>query len=184
MTRWPAVLDELMRTRRGALIGYANLYTRDMAAAEDVVQDAIIKAFSRGRAFTHINQADAYVRRTITSVYIDRARREANFRAAAPALAPPETSPSNVESGLDLDRALAALPPQLRAAVVLRYMDDLTVPQVAARMALAEGTVKRYLHDAHARLAPSFAGELPAIDDASVAEEHVAVVEHRRGGPR
>ena len=41
--------------------------------------------------------------------------------------------------------ALAALAPQQRICVVLRYYDDLTVPEIADRLSLAEGTVKRYL---------------------------------------
>ena len=42
--------------------------------------------------------------------------------------------------------------PQVRACVVLRYYDDLTVAQVADRLHLAIGTVKRYLHDGGAAL--------------------------------
>jgi RNA polymerase sigma-70 factor (ECF subfamily) len=40
----------------------------------------------------------------------------------------------------------------VRAAVVLRYFEDLTIPQVAEYMGLATGTVKRYLSDAAAAL--------------------------------
>src|SRR6187551_3587193 len=104
MAAWPAVLDELMRTRRAGLVGYAALLTGDLAAAEDVVHDAIIKAFSRGRPFTHVNKADAYVRRTIVSVFIDRVRRDERFRGAAPLVAAPVEAA--VEVFDDLDRAL------------------------------------------------------------------------------
>ena len=44
------------------------------------------------------------------------------------------------------------LSPQVRACVVLRYYDDLTIAQVADRLHLAIGTVKRYLHDGGATL--------------------------------
>ncbi len=166
MGAWPAVLEELMRTRRAALVGYASLLTGDVASAEDVVQDAIIKAFSRGRAFTHVNKADAYVRLAIMSVFIDRVRRDERFRAAAPRLAVLGQAETSQPSG-DLDRALADLSGQLRAAIVLRYVDDLTVPQVADRMGLAPGTVKRYLHEAHAQLAATYGADLmlPDPDD-------------------
>ena len=49
--------------------------------------------------------------------------------------------------GLDVRAALGALPPQERACVVLRYLDDLTVRDVAAELGLSEGAVKRYLSD-------------------------------------
>jgi len=59
----------------------------------------------------------------------------------------------------------------------LRFFDDLTVPQVAARLGLAEGTVKRYLSDARARM-------LPLLDGTAWDEEQetVAVQTVTRGG--
>jgi len=160
---WPAVLDELVRTRRAALVGYAALLTGDVAAAEDVVHDAIVKAFSRGRQFSHVNKADAYVRRAIVSVFIDRSRREQRFRDAAPVLAGHDSLPAT-EGSVDLDRALAGLSPQLRLAVVLRFFDDPTVPEIASAMGVAEGTVKRYLHDAQRALAAVYGDELEPAD--------------------
>ncbi|MEU8224790.1 RNA polymerase sigma factor [Kribbella sp. NPDC048915] len=50
-------------------------------------------------------------------------------------------------------RALATLSPRQRACVVLRYYEDLTVPEIAAELDCAEGTVKRHLADARAKLA-------------------------------
>lgn len=177
MAQWPAVLDELMRTRRAALVGYATLLTGDIASAEDVVHDAIVKAFSRGRPFTHVNKADAYVRLTIMSVFIDRVRRDERFRGAAPLVVEPVDAGAPAPSD-DLDRALATLSPQLRAAIVLRYVDDLTVPQVADRMGLALGTVKRYLHEAQAQLAVVYRADisLPSPDE----EPAIPVVAHAK----
>jgi len=170
MANWSPVLDELVRTRRTALVGYAALLTGDAATAEDVVHDAIVKAFSRGRGFDHVNKADAYVRRAIVSVFIDRARREQRFRKAAPVLAAGTDHANDDEPAFDLDRALASLSPQLRAVVVLRFHDDLTVPQIADRMGLADGTVKRYLHQAQERLADLYTDEpdVPASEVAAV----------------
>jgi RNA polymerase sigma factor (sigma-70 family) len=49
--------------------------------------------------------------------------------------------------------ALNGLPPQQRTCIVLRYYQDLPVAQVASTLRLGEGTVKRYLSEAMARLA-------------------------------
>ena len=54
---------------------------------------------------------------------------------------------------LDVRFALRELSPRERACIVLRYFDDLTVPQIAAQLGLADGTVKRYLADASGKLA-------------------------------
>lgn len=52
----------------------------------------------------------------------------------------------------DVRAALGRLAPQQRACVVLRYYDDLTVSEIADRLGLADGTVKRYLSVAVGRL--------------------------------
>ena len=59
--------------------------------------------------------------------------------------------------------ALAALPDRQRRAVVLRYLADLTVPQIAEREGVAEGTVKSWLHRARADLAAHLTTEIEEI---------------------
>lgn len=69
-------------------------------------------------------------------------------------------------------RALADLPPRERACTVLRFYDDLTVSQIAAQLGLADGTVKRYLADASARLAEVLGGGFN--------DDRIPVVTHSR----
>ncbi len=151
MARWEPVLDEVMRERSPRLLAYARLLTGDDAEAQDVLQDALVRSFSRGRAFDNANVAEAYVRRAIPSVFIDRLRRRNAAKRAHDrdvALGGRDVLTSDRDVVMDVRAALAALPPQERACVVLRFYDDLTVPQIAAQLRLAEGTVKRYLSDA------------------------------------
>jgi RNA polymerase sigma factor (sigma-70 family) len=56
---------------------------------------------------------------------------------------------------------LERLPPRQRAAVVLRYLGDLTVPEIARALACAEGTVKSGLHDAMRNLRAQMEGSEP-----------------------
>ncbi|HMO11267.1 MAG TPA: sigma-70 family RNA polymerase sigma factor, partial [Actinotalea sp.] len=69
---------------------------------------------------------------------------------------------------VDLRAAMAELTPQERAAVVLRYYSDLTVPEVAREMGLAEGTVKRYLSSAVHKLESQLGPVAPAVESAPV----------------
>ena len=155
MARWEPVLDEVMRERSPKLLAYARLLTGDDAEAQDVVQDALVRAFSRGRTFDNANLAEAYVRRTIPSVFIDRLRKRKAAERAHDRLEARTAAPSDADHAqvLDVRAALQALPARERACTVLRFYDDLTVPQIAHQLGLAEGTVKRYLADAAAKLA-------------------------------
>ena len=56
------------------------------------------------------------------------------------------------ESGIDLERAIASLPPRMKLAVDCVYFVDLTIADTAAVMGVSEGTVKSTLSDARARL--------------------------------
>ena len=66
MPVWHHVLEEVLRDRRSALVGYAALFTLDRVDAEDLVHDAIVRTFARPRALTDVYAAEGYVRGTIT----------------------------------------------------------------------------------------------------------------------
>jgi RNA polymerase sigma-70 factor (ECF subfamily) len=155
VTSRDAAVEELLATRGRALTGYAYLLCGNVHEAEDLVQDALVKTFARLRAGTELHAAEAYCRRAVLTLYLDRWRRRARWAGRLPAAAGPETT-EGPETGVveraDVMAALAGLPAQQRAAVVLRYYEDLTVPEVADRMGLGEGTVKRYLSLATRRL--------------------------------
>ncbi|MCR6689140.1 sigma-70 family RNA polymerase sigma factor [Cellulomonas sp.] len=156
------VLTTLARERGRALFGYAYLLTGDRPAAEDLVQEALVRTFARRRTGFTPDDAEAYVRRAILTVYLDDARRRRRWTGVRHLLGrhdEPGGDPAPaVGAVLDVQAALATLAPQERAAAVLRWCEDLTVPEVAARMGLAVGTVKRYLstagHKLEARLGP------------------------------
>jgi len=170
MARWEDVLDEIVRTRRRALVGYAYLLTGDVTEAEDLVQDALFRTFRRGRAATDFTLAESYVRRAILTGFLDGTRRRRRWDGVRHLLAPPDptgrTDP--VEARLDVVEALDVLSPRERACVVLRYYSDLTVREVADRLSLSEGTVKRYLSDANSRLAARLGPVRSADDDLAV----------------
>ena len=129
MARWEPVLDEVMRERSPRLLAYARLLTGDDAEAQDVLQDALVRTFSRGRAFDNANLAESYVRRAIPSVFIDRLRRRKAAERAHDrdvAIGGRDVFTPDRDVVMDVRAALAALPPQERACIVLRFYDDLT----------------------------------------------------------
>lgn len=172
MAHWEPILDEVMRERAARLLAYAAMVTGDDAEAHDVLQEALVRSFSKRRQFNHVNAAEAYVRRAIPSVYLDGLRKRKSRERTHDRSYEREPADLDVDVQVDVQRALATLSPRERACVVLRYYDDCTVSQVAAQLGIAEGTVKRYLADASGKLA----ARLEISDDHSRESDAVPVL--------
>lgn len=175
MSAWRGLLDHLVRERGRALFGYAYALSGERDEAEDLLQDALVRAFRSGRTASSLDAAHVYVKRAIATSFIDRASRAAARPQASGVGCDFQdwvTSPDhagNVESALDLQQALLTLAPRERACIVLRFMDDLTVDAVADTLSLAPGTVKRYLSDARAKLRAVLPGlEFDYVETVSV----------------
>jgi len=163
MTAWEQVLDELVRARGRALVRYATLLTGDEREGEDLVQDALVRCFSQGRPLRETAAAESYVRQAILTIFLDAYRRRARWTAVRHLLARDDDTADHGPTStarLDVRTALLTLRPRLRACVVLRFYDDLTVPEIARRLAISDGTVKRYLFDAIGQL-EALLGPLP-----------------------
>jgi len=176
MAAWQGLLEELLRERRPALIGYAALLTGDRGEAEDLVHDAVVRTFGRPRSFPSLNAADAYVRRAVASAFIDRMRSRRSWFAAMPRLvAGAAAAEDDVAGRLDVRAALHTLPRRQRTCVVMRFYDDLPVADIAAALGLSDGAVKRYLSDGihHLNAVLGTAAD-PHVGDTLTADVHVS----------
>ena len=155
MTEWRAVLEEVVRERRPALVGYASLLTHDLRDAEDLVHDAIVRTFSAERPVTNVHTAEAYIRRVVRTTFLDSARKRRTWQSRSSLFATDdvERSPESAAvAGFDVRQALETLSPRERACIVLRHFDDLTIADIAHDLNLSVGAVKRYLSDGNAKL--------------------------------
>lgn len=155
MADWRQTMEDLVRDRERALLGYAYLVCGDSTQAQDLVQDALVRTFSKPRPGLTILKAEAYVRRAITSAYVDQYRRHQRWSRVQHLFRPrdrTEDSIVGIDMGADVADAIASLPPREKACILLRFFDDLTVPQIALQLGIAEGSVKRYLSDGIGRL--------------------------------
>ncbi|TIC85019.1 SigE family RNA polymerase sigma factor [Nocardioides sp. GY 10113] len=150
--RWPA----LFRT--------AHLLTGRRESAEDLVQEALVTAFSRWDRIRSMDAPDAYLRKVMLNTYLGerrtRLRRAGRLRLGA---LPPDPVPDPAD-GIDLWRGVHALPPRQRAVVVLRYYEDLTEADTAAALGCSVGTVKSQCHRALTALKRSLA-EHPTAEE-------------------
>ncbi|GAA3800487.1 RNA polymerase sigma factor [Cellulomonas soli] len=160
----------LASERGAALTAYAYLLTGDLRDAEDLVQDALVKTFVRGRSL-EISSVEGYVRTAILTTWIDTYRRRRQWLRVRHLMVRGERQEGpadEVGARNDVRAALHLLAPQQRACVVLRYYDDLTVAEIADRMGLADGTVKRYLSLAVGRLETLLGPLAPPLADRTV----------------
>jgi len=183
MSDWRDVLEQLVMARGKALFGYAYVLTGNRDEAEDLLQDALVRAFRSGRSAQSIDAAHVYVKKAIATAFIDRARRASvrpRLVSEDAALGDWPVTPDHAprtDAALDLQVAVRTLAPRERACVVLRYMEDMRVEEIAGALGIAPGTAKRYLFDAVAQLKVV----LPELDFAMQDAAEVAVSE---GGER
>ena len=144
---------EFVAARSKQLIRLAYVLTGDQHAAEDLLQNALVKAAAHwGRIHT---APEAYVRRIMYREQVSWLRRRVRRRETAMAQVPEPTAGDDavsVEARLALRDALLALPPRRRAVLVLRYLEDLSESQVAEILGCSVGTVRSQNHKAVAQL--------------------------------
>jgi RNA polymerase sigma-70 factor (ECF subfamily) len=140
--------------RSRALLGTAYLLAGDRGRGEDLLQTALLKAYLAWPRLRELQAAEAYVRRTMVTTSISWSRRR--WRGEVPAsdlpeqLAPDGTS--QVDGRAEVWPHLRALPPRQRAALVLKFYEDLSEAQIAEQLGCSVGTVKSQTHRALATL--------------------------------
>lgn len=156
-------LEQLFRSYWPQAHRAAYLIVHDASASEDIAQEAFLAAvrtlhrFDRGRPF------GPWLHRIVVNRAIDWARARALRREASDQLLPeledPATEPSPRDGRSDRLRvALAALGPEQRAVVVLRYLLDYTPGEIARLLELPRGTVNSRIRRGLDALAAELAG--------------------------
>ena len=154
--------------RGNVLLRIAYALAGDQHGAEDLLQNALAKAYARWPRIR--GDAEPYVRRILYHDQVSGWRRRSR-RPEVPVAVLPERVGSR-DSGHDADLrmllrdALLTLPPRQRAVLTLRYLEDLSVEQTAALLGCRAGTVASQTSRALARLRQL----VPVLDD-SVTEE-------------
>ena len=135
----------------------ASWILRDPVGAEDAVQEALARAWSRRRSIRfEQGEPGRWFMRIVVNVCRDELRRRRRQPVATAAALEPAAEPAG--SGADRDdlgRAIARLTEDEQVVLGLRFGRDLTIPQIAAQLSMPEGTVKSRLHYAleHVRAA-------------------------------
>ncbi|HZM84134.1 MAG TPA: SigE family RNA polymerase sigma factor [Candidatus Limnocylindrales bacterium] len=152
----------LYQARFSDLAAQLYAFTGDALETQDLVQEAFIRAWQRWDRIGRYDDPGAWVRRAAWNLAITRHKRLKIFRRVPEHDPPPASGPeSGPEAGLnrmDLVASLRKLPEQIRRAVVLHYLADMPIADIAAEMRAAEGTIKSWLRRGRAELAIHLAG--------------------------
>jgi RNA polymerase sigma-70 factor (ECF subfamily) len=144
--------DDFYGAHFGALVAQLRAGTRDLAEAQDIVQEAFCRAWGRWDRLSDFDDPLGWVRRVAWNLAISRWRRARTVLRFLARQRPEHVRGPGPER-LDLDAALARLPINQRRAIALHYLADLTTAEIASECGVPDSTVRSWLHRARAALA-------------------------------
>ncbi|MGC3994740.1 MAG: sigma-70 family RNA polymerase sigma factor [Propionicimonas sp.] len=152
-----ASFELFVRARSDDLVGLAGLVTRNWADAQDAVQDALVALYPRWASLPDEPDLNRYVNRAVinASLKILRGRRRSMPLDDIEWVATSHHSPDPADAVVLARQAWALwveLPPVQRAALALRFHQDLNYAEIAQILGCAEATARSHVHRAVATL--------------------------------
>lgn len=161
---------ELVTRYAPSAVNMAARLVHDRALAEDLAQDAFVRAFARLKTYDPDRRFSSWFFQVLHNVAVDHLRRkridavsldtlQAHGYPGPPsdAHASPEAQAERSSMGTALAAALEKLRPEYRETLVLKYQQDLGVDEIATILSLPVGTVKTFLHRGRKELAERMA---------------------------
>ena len=150
-------LADLYQAHYRPLVRFAIAMTGDLDLAEDLAQEAFVRASGRVTSLRDPKAARAYLRTAVVNLARRSFRRRLlDVRARLRLVDIPRESAH--EDRMVVRQALRTLPPRQRACVVLRYFEGLSEPQTAEVLGVSVGTVKSQTHKALRHLEAALGG--------------------------
>lgn len=152
----------------GRAVALVTALLGDRNEAEDVAQETFARALLRWSRLRTYEQPEAWIRQVALRLTIDSRRRAARvsrlvrLTAAGPAASQAEP---DIAVGPELSEAILALPFAQREVVVLHYLVDLPVAQIATDLRLPLSTVKTRLVSGRRKLERELSGQREAVRD-------------------
>ncbi len=141
----PVEFETFVRAESAGLLRTAFLLTGNAVASEDVLQETFLRLYPRWNRVAGARQPRAYVRRSLLNTYLNGIRTRSSTEIASAEIwdRPGRADTEQLVSDRDaVVRLLARLPERQRAAVVLRYFDDLSDRDIARALGCRLGTAR------------------------------------------
>jgi len=146
---------EFVLARTPALVRFAYLLTGDGHLAEDMTQEALVRAHRKWSSITSDSGPEPYVRKAIMRQYLSWRRRRSSGElpvAEVPDILDTRHDAEHVVERDEMSRLLATLSRAQRAVVVLRYYEDLPDAEIAGLLGCSSTTVRAHAFTALKRL--------------------------------
>jgi RNA polymerase sigma factor (sigma-70 family) len=169
-----ATFSELVVTHQDLVYGVALRVMHDEHAAQDVAQDAFVRAYRALKRYPGERVRELRLRPWLARIALNAARNELRGRRAHDDIEPEAATPATSDEGPPRlaerseerrmwARLLAGLPERYRLAVGLRYVDDLSYPELAETLGRPLGSVKSDVHRGTALLRAAYDAEQRAL---------------------
>ena len=145
--------DDLYRSTSRRLLRYCYALTGDLTEAQDVAQEAYVRAWRHWRQVSGHPAPEAWLRLTASRLATDGHRRVAGLRRALTRTGPARLEDPPSDDTVALTAALRRIPGDQRRVLAMHYLVDLSVEDIAHELAVPTGTVKSWLSRGRAALA-------------------------------
>jgi RNA polymerase sigma-70 factor (ECF subfamily) len=149
--------DDLYRSTSQRLLRYCYALTGDLGEAQDVAQEAYVRAWRHWRQVSAHPAPEAWLRLTASRLATDRHRRLVGLRRAVTRTGPSAPVGPPNEDAVLLTAALREVPADQRRVLAMHYLLDLPVSEIALELEVPVGTVKSWLSRGRAALATQLA---------------------------
>lgn len=156
-----AHLEEVFQRSYRRLVVQLYGVVGDLGEAEDLVQEAFVRAAAAGRRFARVDSSETWLRTTAVNLHRNRGRR----LGRVPVEARPGPDPTGLEEDIEVVEALRALPAEQRTVLALRQLADEPVAEIADLLGVTEGTVRSRLDEGIAALAQLLGEESTGPDE-------------------
>ncbi|MBX6390189.1 MAG: RNA polymerase sigma factor SigE [Frankia sp.] len=173
----PPSWEDVVREHGNRVYRLAYRLTGNAHDAEDLTQDVFVRVFRSLADYTP-GTFEGWLHRITTNLFLDRMRRQQKIRfdalpedteRLAGREASPETAYAEAHLDADIEAALAALPPDFRAAVVLCDIEQLSYEEIAQTLGVKLGTVRSRISRGRAMLRAALADRAPRDSAAALA---------------
>jgi len=145
-----ALVADMFAEEGRSLVRLARVFCDDRDAAEDLVQEAFIRLHRSAGSIRDLRRAPAFLRSIVINLARDHNRRglmSLRHRASADPPTPPKEPDERAVASEDDDEvldALRTLPERQRACLVLRYYEELSIPEIADTLSISTNSVKTH----------------------------------------